>query len=72
LEERAKRIKETKLRTDEDLAAFEEADPGEEEPDERFLNYDPRDKREKGVKYLDMPWDKPIEVPREKKNERGR
>lgn len=44
-----------------DVAALEEADPGIDNPDPAFVNYDPKDKG-KGVRYLDRFWDEPYKM----------
>jgi hypothetical protein len=51
LEERAARLN-AERGTPEDEAAFEEADPGEDNPNADFILYDPKDKGRKGVRYI--------------------
>jgi hypothetical protein len=52
LEERAARLNALKG-TPEDEAAFDEADPGIDNPDPSFVHYDPKDKRRRDVRYVD-------------------
>ena len=63
LEDRVRKIEETKRQTEEDDEAFEEADPGVDNPDSSFLNYDPKDKKKKGMRYLNQIWDKDLRAP---------
>jgi len=52
LEERAARL-EALRGTPEDEAAFDEADPGIDDPDPSFVHYDPKDRRRRDVKYVE-------------------
>jgi hypothetical protein len=52
LEERLARM-EAQRATAEDQAALEEADPREDDPSHAFLDYDPKDRKRRGVRYVD-------------------
>jgi hypothetical protein len=75
LEERIQRIEARKgpnPMTPDDEAALAETDGDEEDMKSDFLNYDPHDKRRKGVRYR-YPWESsPVERPYDKEEERGR
>lgn len=52
LEERLARM-EAQRGTEEDEAAIDEADPGEDNPSHAFLHYDPKDRNKRAVRYVD-------------------
>jgi hypothetical protein len=52
LEERAARLN-AERGTLEDEAALNEADPGIDNPDPSFVHYDPKDRRQRKVRYVD-------------------